>query len=71
MTNFTRRKLLRNGGLAAGAAALITARPGKIAGESKMENVFHVFAFQWKQQAAEVQKERAARDVLGFQGVIC
>jgi hypothetical protein len=70
MPNSTRRKLLRSGSLAAAAAALIAAGPENIFAESKMESVFHVFAFQWKPQASEVHKEKAVRDIRAFQGVI-
>jgi antibiotic biosynthesis monooxygenase (ABM) superfamily enzyme len=33
-------------------------------------SVFHVFAFQWKQGTSEAQKERAAKEIAAFQGVI-
>jgi antibiotic biosynthesis monooxygenase (ABM) superfamily enzyme len=35
-----------------------------------MGSVFHVFAFQWKQQATEAQNERATTEIRAFQGVI-
>jgi hypothetical protein len=70
MPNFTRRKLIRNGSLAAGASALLASNPSKIFAEKTMDSVFHVFAFQWKSQATEAQKEKAARDIRAFQGAI-
>jgi hypothetical protein len=70
MPNFTRRKLIRNGSLAAGASALLASNPSKIFAEKTMDSVFHVFAFQWKSQATEAQKEKAASDIRAFQGVI-
>ena len=33
-------------------------------------SVFHVFGFQWKPEATEELKQRAARDIRAFQGVI-
>lgn len=38
--------------------------------EDQAGNVFHVFAFQWKPDVTEAQKERAARDIAAFQGQI-
>ena len=35
-----------------------------------MDSVFHVFAFQWKPQATEAEKKRAAKHIRAFQGVI-
>jgi hypothetical protein len=70
MPNFTRRKLIRNGSLAAGASALLAPNPSKIFAEKTMDSVFHVFAFQWKSQATEAQKEKAVSDIRAFQGVI-
>jgi antibiotic biosynthesis monooxygenase (ABM) superfamily enzyme len=34
------------------------------------ENVFHVFAFQWKPDVTDAQKDRAAKDIATFQGQI-
>jgi antibiotic biosynthesis monooxygenase (ABM) superfamily enzyme len=34
------------------------------------QNVFHAFAFQWKPGATDAQKERAAKDIRSFQGMI-
>ncbi|MGA2100220.1 MAG: Dabb family protein [Candidatus Sulfotelmatobacter sp.] len=71
MVHTTRRALLRDGGFAFGAAAFITANLSEQANaESGSETVFHVFAFQWKQGTSEAQKERAAKDIAAFQGVI-
>ncbi|MGD0732144.1 MAG: Dabb family protein [Terracidiphilus sp.] len=65
MSGITRRTLMRNSSLAASAALMpsgLTADPG--------QNVFHVFAFQWKPVATPAQKERAANDIRAFQGTI-
>src|ERR1700685_2538624 len=71
MANSTRRALLRDGGVAVGAAALISLNSPEVArGEDESASVFHVFAFQWKQGTSEVQKDRAAKDIAAFQGVI-
>ena len=31
---------------------------------------FHIFGFQWKPEATDAQKARAAKDILAFQGMI-
>lgn len=67
MPLLTRRKLLHS---AAGAAALLAYAPIKLSAEKKMNEVFHIFAFQWKPQATDAQKEKATRDIRAFQGVI-
>jgi hypothetical protein len=71
MTKSTRRTLLRDASAAIGAGALLsTALPELARAESESASVFHVFAFQWKQGASEGQKERAAKEIAAFQGVI-
>jgi antibiotic biosynthesis monooxygenase (ABM) superfamily enzyme len=71
MPNSTRRALLRDGGLAVGAAALVSLNlPETAKAESESANVFHVFVFQWKPGTSEAQKERAAKEIAAFQGVI-
>jgi hypothetical protein len=71
MANSTRRALLRNGCVAVGAAALVSLRSPEVAtAESESPSVFHVFAFQWKTETTEAQKERAAKEISAFQGVI-
>ena len=71
MANATRRTLLRDGGLAVGAAALLSHNLPEVAtAESKSASVFHVFAFQWKQGTSEAQKDRAAKEIAAFQGLI-
>jgi antibiotic biosynthesis monooxygenase (ABM) superfamily enzyme len=37
---------------------------------SESANVFHVFAFQWKQGTSEAQKDRASKEIAAFQGLI-
>ena len=70
MANSTRRALLRDGCVAVGAATLLSLRPEVAAADSESASVFHVFAFQWKQGTSEAQKERAAKEIAAFQGVI-
>ncbi len=71
MENKTRRGLLRDSGLAVGAVALASLNlEDEARAESGSASVFHVFAFQWKQGTTEAQKERAAKDIAAFQGVI-
>jgi hypothetical protein len=71
MVKSTRRALLTNGSIAVGAAALTTLNlPDVARAGSESANVFHVFAFQWKEQASQAQKDRAAIDIAAFQGVI-
>ena len=38
--------------------------------ESESASVFHVFAFQWKQGTSDAQKDRAAKEIAAFQGLI-
>ena len=71
MATSTRRFLLRNGGVALGAAALIPANLTEVArAETESASVFHVFAFQWKPGTSQAQKDRAAKEIAAFQGVI-
>jgi hypothetical protein len=51
---------LRAGGVAVGAATLISLNLPEVArAGSESAKVFHVFAFQWKQGTSETQKGRA------------
>jgi len=71
MSTITRRRLIWNGGIAASVATLISASQAKVAaGEQAAGSVFHVFAFQWKPDVSESQKNRAAREITAFQGQI-
>jgi hypothetical protein len=71
MSKITRRTLILNGGIAASLATLIPAsQPEAAAGEQAAGSVFHVFAFQWKPDASESQKNRAAKEIAAFQGRI-
>jgi hypothetical protein len=71
MVKFTRRMLLRMGSAAAAAAAFLPLASSKDANAaSDTEGVFHIFAFQWKPGTSDAQKEKAARDIAAFQGVI-
>jgi antibiotic biosynthesis monooxygenase (ABM) superfamily enzyme len=70
MPEITRRNLMRNGGLAASALIVPAVLPRPANGEEQSGNVFHVFAFQWKPDASESQKDKAAKDIAAFQGQI-
>jgi len=71
MTTVSRRTLIRQAGLAASAATLLPAGLSESAeSQESTAAVFHVFAFQWKPETSEAQKERATRDIRAFQGVI-
>jgi hypothetical protein len=66
MPSMTRRTIF-----AAAAAALVSAGlPEAAVAEDDGENVFHVFAFQWKEGTTEAQKERATKAIRAFQGMI-
>lgn len=63
--------MLRGGSAALGAATLLSINLPELArAEDESASVFHVFAFQWKQGTSEAQKDRAAKDIAAFQGVI-
>jgi hypothetical protein len=71
MAKSTRRALLRSSSVAVGAATLISLNLPEVASAgSESANVFHVFAFQWKQGTSQAQKDRASREIAAFQGVI-
>lgn len=71
MPTISRRILMRRGGLAASAVTLMPAGFPKAArAEEQPGSVFHVFAFQWKPDATDAEKEKAARDIAAFQGHI-
>jgi len=71
MPKITRRTLMHKAGLAASAVSLIPAGLAKAAAqEDRPATVFHVFAFQWKPEATEAQKAKAAKDIAAFQGQI-
>lgn len=70
MANLTRRSLLQNGTAAVGGGLLALNLPEAARAQSEGGGVFHVFAFQWKPQATDAQKEKAKKDIGAFQGVI-
>ena len=71
MPRITRRTLIRDGGIAASVAALTQAGQSNAAAqEDTSGNVFHVFAFRWKPDTSQAQKDRAAKDIAAFQGQI-
>jgi antibiotic biosynthesis monooxygenase (ABM) superfamily enzyme len=69
MPTMTRRSLMRKSAMVVSAATL-SAASFSAAGEQAVGNVFHVFTFQWKPDATDAQKERAAKDIAAFQGQI-
>ncbi len=73
MAGISRRALMRNSSLAGAtlvAAGLGTAGLGTVGAEESAQNVFHVFAFQWKAETTDAQKARAEKDIRAFQGAI-
>ena len=71
MLKITRRRLIRNGGIVAAIATVTPASQSQIAAsENGTESVFHIFAFQWKPDTTEAQKDKAAREIAAFQGKI-
>jgi Stress responsive A/B Barrel Domain len=70
MSDATRRTLLQIGGaaIAGSLAALNLPEAARAQGDSG--GVFHVFAFQWKPETSDAQKDRAKKDIAAFQGVI-
>jgi antibiotic biosynthesis monooxygenase (ABM) superfamily enzyme len=70
MLKITRRNLMRKGGLAASALIVPSALPKAAQAEDQRGSVFHVFAFQWKPDVSESQKNKAAKDIAAFQGQI-
>jgi antibiotic biosynthesis monooxygenase (ABM) superfamily enzyme len=62
---------MRKVGFTASAVTLLPAAlPERSAAEDRTENVFHAFAFQWKPDATETLKDKAAKDIAAFQGQI-
>lgn len=70
MANSNRRSVLRQACAAVGATLLPLQSPQLARGQNESAGVFHVFAFQWKPEASEAQKDRARKDISAFQGVI-
>ena len=71
MPKITRRTLIRDGGIAAAVATLTPAGQSEVtAREDASGSVFHVFAFRWKPDTSEAQKEKAAKEIAAFQGQI-
>lgn len=64
MKQMTRRAMMRSG--AGASVAAFTAS----AVRAESDGVFHVFVFQWKPEATDADKARAAKDIAAFQGVI-
>jgi hypothetical protein len=62
---------MRSGSLAASAVALVPAVLSQTGNkEAPVGGVFHIFAFQWKPEASEDQKQRATKVIAAFQGQI-
>ena len=71
MPNRTRRTVLRSGLAAVGGASLLPFAPPEASrAQSDSANVFHIFAFQWKEGTTEAQKDKARSDIFAFQGKV-
>lgn len=70
MRNLTRRTVLQTGAAALGGSALALGGAERARAQIESAGVFHIFAFQWKADATEEQKERARKDIAAFQGVV-
>jgi len=70
MEKSTRRAVLKVGGAAFGSGILALRFPGLARGQEESGGVFHVFAFQWKPQASDAEKDRAKKEINAFQGVV-
>ena len=71
MEKITRRALIRIGSIAVSAVALTSCdSPETAAKVNESGNVFHVFAFRWKPNTSEAEKDRAAKEIAAFQGQI-
>jgi len=70
MTKSTRRSVMKVAGGVLGSGLLSARLPESVAAQSGSGGVFHVFAFQWKPETSEAQKDRATKEIRAFQGVI-
>ena len=71
MSRITRRTLIRSGGLAASAGALIPAvLQAEAAAKAASGGYCQVFACQWKPGVTDAQKDRAASAIAALQGQI-
>jgi hypothetical protein len=70
MSEITRRRLMRNSALTASATLLPAGLAAAAPASDPALGVFHVFAFQWKPEATDAQKEKATTDIRAFQGTI-
>ncbi|MGB7728900.1 MAG: Dabb family protein [Candidatus Acidiferrum sp.] len=69
MPKFTRRSPIQKTAIATSLATLAAdINPAAI--DNAAATVFHVFAFQWKPNATDAQKQKAATDIAAFQGKI-
>jgi antibiotic biosynthesis monooxygenase (ABM) superfamily enzyme len=70
MTKSTRRTVLQFGCVALGGSIMSLKSTETAMAQIGSAEVFHVFAFQWKQGTSEDQKARAKKEISAFQGVI-
>jgi antibiotic biosynthesis monooxygenase (ABM) superfamily enzyme len=70
MTKSTRRSVMKVAGVVLGSGLLSANLRESAMAQDASGRVFHVFAFQWKPETSEAQKDRAAKDIRAFQGVI-
>jgi Stress responsive A/B Barrel Domain len=68
MAKSTRRTVLQTGAAVLGGGMLSLELPES--SNAQDGGVFHVFAFQWRPEASDAQKERAKKDITAFQGAI-
>ena len=68
MAKLRRRTVLQTGAAVLGGSILSFELPESA--NAQAVGVFHVFAFQWKPEASDAEKERAKKDIAAFQGAI-
>jgi hypothetical protein len=70
MAKSTRRTVLQYGCSALGGSIVSMKFSESAVAQAGSAEVFHVFAFQWKQGTSDEQKDRAKKEIRAFQGVI-
>jgi len=68
MAKATRRAVLQTAATAVGCSMLSLGITQHASAQGA--SVFHAFAFQWKPEATDAQKDRATKDILAFQGSV-
>jgi hypothetical protein len=70
MTKSTRRTVLQYGCAALGGSIVSMKSSEPAMAQVGSAEVFHIFAFQWKQGTSDEQKDRAKKEIGTFQGVV-